>query len=207
MGYVGQTINTLYGRWKGHVHGAFNPKSRTGHWELPKAIREHGAGSFTGKILCECETPEELSLMETYWMHELNTMWPNGYNMRDGSNFVCEQTRKLISERTKASMAKLDPSWKERQRNAMNDPNVKRTISDRTKSAMQRPEIKEKIAAIKQDPEVNERISKKLMGHVVSEETRRKISENTRKAMQRPEVQEKLAKRTSDCVVVDKITS
>lgn len=185
MGYVGQTTNTLNGRWKGHVHAALNPKSRTGHWEFPKAIREHGPDSFAGRVLCECETPEELAAMEDHWMHELNTLWPNGYNMRDGTNFVCEQTRQLISERTREAMAKADHSWKDRQRDAMANPDVRRKISERTIAAMQRPEVKAKLDAFTDNLEYRRKISEKLMGHVVTEETKRKISENTRKAMQK----------------------
>lgn len=101
MGYVGKTTNTMYDRWKGHLNSAFHPKSRTGHWEFPKAIREHGKESFIGTVLCECESAEELALMENHWMKSKNSLWPNGYNMRDASGFVCDQTRQLISERTK----------------------------------------------------------------------------------------------------------
>lgn len=144
MGYVGQTIDTLSGRWKGHVRSALNPKSRTGHWEFPKAIREHGVDAFVGRVLCECDNPEELSVMEDRWMHELNTLWPNGYNMRDGTNFICDQTRQYISQRTREAMAK-DDSWKERQRQAMKDSDVKRLISERTCKAMQRPEVQIKL--------------------------------------------------------------
>ncbi len=106
--YVGQTINTLSGRWKGHVKSAFDLNSKSSHWEFPKAIREYGKESFIGTVLCECESAEELSMMEDFWMHKLDTLWPNGYNMRDGTNFVCEKVRKLISERTKEAMAKTE---------------------------------------------------------------------------------------------------
>jgi len=183
MGYVGQTTGAFLRRWKGHCKAALNERSRSWYWEFPKAIREHGADNFVGHIICECDTAEELSTLEDYWMHELNTLWPNGYNMRDGTNFVCEQTRQLISERTKNGMSKLDPSHKDRQREAMKDPNVRQLISERTKDAMHRPEVKARCEAVAQDPEYRKRISETLMGHVVSEETKQKISINTRKAM------------------------
>lgn len=107
MGYVGQTVNTLSGRWKGHVRSAFNPNSRAYYWEFPKAIREYGVDAFVGNVICECDTPKELSVMEDHWMHELNTLWPHGYNMRDGTNFVSEQTRELISKRTREALANI----------------------------------------------------------------------------------------------------
>lgn len=99
MGYVGQTVNTLSGRWKGHLNAAFNHKSKSGHWEFPKAIREHGVEAFEGHVICECNSAEDLSKMEGYWMRKLNTLWPNGYNMR-GINFTTKQTRLRISHAT-----------------------------------------------------------------------------------------------------------
>jgi group I intron endonuclease len=196
MGYVGQTVNTLSGRWKGHVRSAFNPNSRIGHWEFPKAIREHGIDAFIGRVLCECDTPEELSAMEDHWMQELNTLWPHGYNMRDGTNFICEQTRQRISQRTREAMAKCDPSWKDRQREAMKDPETRRQISERTKAAWQRSEVIARQAAVR-DETWRARISETLKGHEVSDETRRKISENTKAVMQDPEVSNLLSERVS----------
>jgi len=98
MGYVGQTVNTLSGRWKGHVRSAIRPKSKTGHWEFPKAIREHGIDNFVGRIICECESQEELNVAEKRWIHELDTLWPRGYNMRDGAQYTHETTRYLMSK-------------------------------------------------------------------------------------------------------------
>jgi group I intron endonuclease len=192
MGYVGQTVNTLSGRWKGHVRTALNPNSKTGHWEFPKAIREYGVDNFTGRILCECDSAEELSKMENFWQHELNTLWPHGYNMRDGTNFVCEQTRKLISERTREAMLKVDPSTKVRQRNAMAREDVRQRISERTKTAMQRPEVIANQKAAR-DEVWRAKISETLKGHVISGETREKIAETLRS---RPKKQ----KPTAACV-------
>ena len=177
MGYVGQTTNTLNGRWKGHRYNALRPESKAGQWEFPKAIREHGESSFVGRIICECETPEELDSAEQRSIVEFNTMWPNGYNMLPGGSGKDVQTRHLISERTREGMTKLDHTWKNRQRLAMLDPEVRRKISERTADAMKRPEVKAKLDAFTDDPEYRRRMSEKLMGHSVSEETRRKIRE------------------------------
>lgn len=193
-GYVGQTINTLSGRWKGHVRSALDPKSRTGHWEFPKAIREHGVQNFIGRVLCECLTPEELSSMEDHWMNKLDTLWPNGYNMRNGTNFVCDQTRQLISQRTREAMSKCDPSHKVRQREAMTSLIVRQRISDRTKIAMQRPDVVAKTKA-GQDDVWRAKISSTLLGHVISTETREKI----RKTFQSKPKKQRLQRSCSRC--------
>jgi hypothetical protein len=143
MQYVGQTVLTLHERWKGHVQSA-NAGIK---WEFPKAIREHGPDNFVGRVVCECETPEELATMEDHWMHELNTLWPNGYNMRDGTNFVCDQTRQLISERAKK---------------AMSDPELRAYLSDRAKARPVRVENIEAMARVNRGKKRSAETIKKL---------------------------------------------
>lgn len=174
MGYVGQTVNTLSGRWKGHRRNADHPETQAGQWEFPKAIREHGGEAFAGRIICKCNTPEELDVAENKWVAELNTLWPHGYNMLPGGSGKDEQTRRLISERTKAAMSKGDQTWKERQREAMSRHEVKQKISERTLIAMNKPEMKARMTAI-----------------MASDEHRQVISNRTKEAMHRTEVREK----------------
>jgi hypothetical protein len=170
---------TLQERWNGHVKGA---KFGIG-WEFPKAIREHGVENFVGRVLCECDTAEELSAMEDHWMKELNTLWPNGYNMRDGTNFVCEQTRKLISERTKAAMS--DPELRTR----LSDKAKARPIRTETidamacanrgkkRSAETRKAIRDALARNGFSDERRKRLSEALLGKPKSAEHRRKLSQ------------------------------
>lgn len=185
--YVGQTVSVLRKRWNGHCQSA---KSGRG-WELSKAIREHGSDTFQLKILCECETKQDLNVAERKFIAELNTVWPNGYNMTNGGEGPCEVTRQLISQRTKEAMSKLDPSWKERQKIAIQSEEVRNKISESTREAMQRPEMKEKMQSLMTD-EMRERISKKLKGQPFSEERKRRIKEATIIAMQRLDVKENL---------------
>ncbi len=94
--YVGQTVQALHARWRNHVQAA----EKGIEWELPKAIREHGSDGFEKRIICECQTQEELNATERKWIDELNTIWPNGYNMRNGGQHTHEMTRELM-RRTK----------------------------------------------------------------------------------------------------------
>jgi len=111
---------------------------------------------------------------------------------------VSEETRKLISERTREAMSLMeDVSWKIRQRAAMLDPLVRQKISENTKAIMQTPEMKAKIEAGRPE-NWREQISAKLMGHVVSDETRRLNSEHVKEAMARPDVKQKRARTFQD---------
>lgn len=111
MSYIGQTVSTLQRRWAGHKQQA----ARGGSWEFHKAIRAHGSENFIGEILCECQTPLELAEMEQFFISKLDTMWPNGYNMRNGAQYTSNETRlkmrlaKLgtkLSNETKIKMSK-----------------------------------------------------------------------------------------------------
>lgn len=193
--YIGQTITPLKSRWKGHCDLALKSDCNR---LFSKAIREYGKENFDLTILSNCETKKELNETERRFIKENNSVWPNGYNMTNGGEGPCELTRKKISERTKESMSKLDNSWKDRQREAMKNPDVRKMISENTKEAMQSPEIKEKIAILSKDAERRKKISDKLKGHVVSEETKRKISERTKEAMANPDVRKKISDALSD---------
>lgn len=120
MKYVGQTVGSIDRRWKGHVTAALRKQLP---WKLHDAIREHGPESFSGQVVKECQTQKELNVVEKQFIAELNTMWPNGYNMRNGAQYTDESTRQLISKRTREAMAAIPEDerqlQKDRQRQAM----------------------------------------------------------------------------------------
>lgn len=90
--YVGQTITTLETRFKKHRH--------TGN-ALYNAIKKYGKDNFTIVEIERCISKEHLDEREEYWIKKLNTLSPNGYNLRTGGRGrfkVSEETRKRISE-------------------------------------------------------------------------------------------------------------
>jgi|SRR5581483_7033490 len=174
MRYIGYTKQTMTRRWDGHVSCAF----KGGEQDFMKAIREHGPDAFTHEVILDgIETLKEAKSFERYYIKELNTQKPNGYNMTKGGNGSgpkSEATRQLISQRTREGMVLADPSWKQRQREAMSRPEVRETISKRTSEAMYE----------------SERYAK-FVEQMSSDERRKMVSERTMEAMQRPEVHEK----------------
>lgn len=78
--YIGQTKKPVKYRINEHL------KKVNGMSSLPIhcAIRKHGINNFETTILEECETKEELNEREIYWIITLNTLCPNGYNIRSG---------------------------------------------------------------------------------------------------------------------------
>ncbi len=51
---------------------------------IDKAKMKYGVENFKSEILKECQTQDELNFWEQYYIKELNTKYPNGYNLTDG---------------------------------------------------------------------------------------------------------------------------
>lgn len=111
-------------------------------------------------ILHTCDSKDELCELEKYYIRKCNTIRPNGYNIASGGEGGC-----LIAGYTN----KEKEEWKKK-------------ISEATKNAMNRPEVKEKIMIATQNrgDEWKAKISKTLTGRKgipMSEEVKRKLFE------------------------------
>ena len=110
MGVIYVRPNRING--KKYVGQATNLKERQRKWTclsekyagtaINNARIKYGIEAFDFEILKECED-EELDYWEKYYIKELNTKIPYGYNMTDGGGGkngcpVSEETRKKISE-------------------------------------------------------------------------------------------------------------
>ena len=94
-GYTGQTIRDFETRMKQHKAAADNLNKKDGCRYLNNAIREHGWDNFTKEIIFDNCPDDELDAMETKLIAELNTLYPNGYNLTTGGN-----SKKQYSEAT-----------------------------------------------------------------------------------------------------------
>ncbi|MBR4383755.1 MAG: GIY-YIG nuclease family protein, partial [Selenomonadaceae bacterium] len=79
-GYVGKTKQKLEARISGH-----KSKSKTAKSGVDAAIRIHKWENFTVEIIEECPI-EQLDKREMFWIAELKTKTPNGYNLTDGGD-------------------------------------------------------------------------------------------------------------------------
>lgn len=71
---------------------------------------KYGLENFKTDVIAETETQEEAWELEQKYINEMNTKYPNGYNMSDGGEtkkgtFVTEEIRKKISEGHKGQIA------------------------------------------------------------------------------------------------------
>ena len=76
MSYVGLTRRLIGKRFATHLCQA---KFYFGH-----ALKKYGIENFDIVQIDTAETPEELGHKEAFWIKELNTLHPNGYNLTTG---------------------------------------------------------------------------------------------------------------------------
>ena len=90
--YIGQTEQTLEGRWA-------NGKGYRGSVKFYAAIQKYGAENFSHEILKENLTKDEADYWERYYIEEFDTV-KNGYNLKTGG------THCIYSEASKQKMSK-----------------------------------------------------------------------------------------------------
>ena len=97
--YIGQTTRTLEERHREH--------KRHNETAFDKALSKYGCDAFTGEVLCECETIEELNEAEKHYIKLYNSLIPYGYNMCEGGDNTKGYTH-TDETKQKMSAAKKD---------------------------------------------------------------------------------------------------
>lgn len=184
--YVGITKNLKY-RWS--QHSKMNGSSPYLH----SAIKKHGVENFVFSHIATAYDLDCAQHIEKILIADHNTKSPNGYNLTDGGEgvnglSVSDETKKVLSQKSKQMWA--DPLHFEEQKVLRSSEAYKKSQSDKTKAAMARPEVieklkkpknhGEKIRAIKtgqkQSDETIAKRAKKNTGKKRSDETRLKMS-------------------------------
>ena len=79
--YIGQTTTSLKRRW--NMHKSASRKNRSNS-ALHSSISKYGYINFIIEPICSCFSEEELNLKEIYFIDTLNSLAPNGYNLKSG---------------------------------------------------------------------------------------------------------------------------
>jgi group I intron endonuclease len=111
--YVGQTTKPLQKRVQAHLCNSKYERDTSPYFH--RALRKYGENNFIWKVLCECNTKEELNEMEIYHIQQN----PDNYNIGkggEGSNGGCgrpagfkhtDVTKKRIGEANKGNTYSL----------------------------------------------------------------------------------------------------
>ena len=106
--YVGQAVSHILnhkryrpygheGRFRCHISEAFSTKKNQSHY-LNNAIRKYGVADFVVELIeyCEIDKSDE---RESYYIKELNSLYPNGYNLKNGGNVFThsDESKKRLS--------------------------------------------------------------------------------------------------------------
>ena len=103
--YIGQTIRDLDKRIGGHLRES---KLEGGNKPFVNAIKKYGIENFEWEIIDEATSLDELDEKEVYWIKQLNSITPNGYNILGGGQknrmrMASECLSKIISDGLKKS--------------------------------------------------------------------------------------------------------
>lgn len=101
--YVGYTQKSLEERIKIHVYKSNSKLNKHYFYLLPMAIRKYGIDNFKSEIIYETDDLNDVLEKEIYFIKELNTISPNGYNLTEGGNggIQSDETKIKISNTLK----------------------------------------------------------------------------------------------------------
>lgn len=156
--YVGQTIMPIMRRWYAHVCRAMNEKNTDS--PLGCAIRKYGKENFEIVGIDKANNIDDLNNLEIKYISELNTLSPNGYNIRHGgSNSRMAESSKELLRKSRLGKRASDES-----RRKMSESQKKRGYIPWNKGKHLPEEMRRKI-------------SESEKGRIVSGETRKKLSQ------------------------------
>lgn len=105
IGYIYLTTNLVNGkRYVGqHLATEFDTKYKGSGTAMKNAFNKYGWDNFDCKIICWCTTQSQLDACEDNYISLLNTISPNGYNLKRGGSHGKhhKESCKQISESNK----------------------------------------------------------------------------------------------------------
>jgi len=108
MRYVGQTVQTIANRVRGHVDQSRGGRKSPMH----KIIAREGLEAFSVERIGSAKNQHELNKKEKHWIKKLATEWPNGFNMDSGGRVgLMKGTTYVVDGVTYDSLAHLARSF------------------------------------------------------------------------------------------------
>ena len=148
-----------------------NSKHYMGSGKLIKlAIQKYGKENFIKTILEENISKEDLSLREIYWIKEINTKVPNGYNLTDGGEGF------IGLKRSKEQIEKHRKAIKGKKASEETKNKISKSSLGKKKSLEHRKNISKGLKGIKLSLKHIKKISESNKGKNLSEEHKKIIS-------------------------------
>jgi len=173
-----KTLNLKTGKFYIGKDKYNNPKYLGSGKLLHQAFNKYGIENFKKETICEAKTKEELNELEIFWIKELNTITPNGYNIAhggEGGDTMSNNPNKEEIFRKHSEWMKEHTSWKNKRtpeqlqkmreislrifKNKENHPSFGKQLSQETKK-----KIGDANKGKKRTEEQRKRISEANMG-------------------------------------------
>lgn len=178
--YVGKTMQWLSRRKLRHFKDAEAGSSLIFH----RAIRKYGRDAFIWEAVCRSSNERHLYVFEKWFIEDLNTKSPHGYNMTDGGEGAfgftwSPEAKKRMSERLKGRV--FTPQ------HLAEMSRVRREIFSCSRGDAWRAKNKKARLGRKHTTESKLKMSRKRKGRKLSLEHARRISEGRKKQLAGPE--------------------
>ena len=192
-GYVGQTI-AFERRMKEHQ------KPNSGCRYLKHAIQCHGFEDCEITIIETDLEQEDANDLETFYIRELNTLVPHGYNINEGGNCapMLQETKDILAEFARSRWA--DPEFREKQIEIMNTDEYKEKHRVNSTKMWEDPEFREKMSIISKErwatEEYRDKMSDITKDNWETLSYRQKVIYALNKTWEDPERRKRAAERT-----------
>ena len=138
-----KTTNLVTGKIYVGQDSKNNPRYLGSGKYIVNVLNKYGRENFVKETLCECSSKEELNEKERYWIKELNSKIPDGYNLsiggEGGDTFVNNPNKDLIREKHRKPQSE-ETKLKKRKPHGPLGEEFRRNC----KIAQNRPEVLEK---------------------------------------------------------------
>lgn len=171
MKYVGKCVRSVSESTKYYGSGI----------HITASISKHGIDNFTKEILEDCIIDKTyLAEREKYWIKELNTKSPNGYNLTDGGDGcqgMTEETKEKIRQKNKLFVGENSSRYGKKNTEEHNEA-IKKWNTGKNVSIETREKIRQNQIGKPRPKEVMKKTRQTNIGRKHSEEWTRKVREN-----------------------------
>lgn len=186
--YVGQTIQPLDVRWRQHAQCFGRCRA------IENAIKKYGREAFSIRELATASSQVQLDALEQFWIENLGTVSPRGYNLSGGGGGVGKmhgETKEILRAigRRPERIAQLNEMRRQ--------PDVKEKQRESLRARWRESDLREKIVSAAQSPQAKAKRSAKLSARWRDPVSRARMLEVLGNVQRRPDMRARRAETTA----------
>lgn len=163
--YIGQHSTNKEFENDTYIGSGIDKQSRANYGNnlFSRAVNKYKYENFKCEILEFCFTKKELDIREVFWIKELNSLHPNGYNMvaSAGGGYVSKEHYDKLSKRYSGRTLPLEQKEKiSKSKSGENNPNWGKKLTDEEKRKVSKGN-KGKIRSVKHRNDISNTLKSK----------------------------------------------